>query len=76
MAEQDSAFSTGSDRNPVSTRHLIGASPAARKVAGARRNPSVVRAEQTAPHWLRSLAGISWRLLVVVAAIALVFYAT
>ncbi|WP_448629570.1 AI-2E family transporter [Cellulomonas soli] len=32
--------------------------------------------EHTAPHWLRTMAGVSWRLLVVVAAVALVFYAT
>ncbi|WP_273651320.1 AI-2E family transporter [Cellulomonas fimi] len=50
--------------------------PAARKVAGARRNPSVYGAEHTAPHWLRVMAGVSWRLLVVLAAVALVFYAT
>lgn len=50
--------------------------PAARKVAGARRNPSVYGVEHTAPHWLRVMAGVSWRLLVVIAAVALVFYAT
>ncbi|GCD19746.1 AI-2E family transporter [Cellulomonas algicola] len=50
--------------------------PAARKVAGARRNPSVYGVEHTAPHWLRVMAGVSWRLLVVLAAVALVFYAT
>lgn len=32
--------------------------------------------EHTAPHWLRAIAGVSWRLLVVVAAVSLVFYAT
>jgi predicted PurR-regulated permease PerM len=32
--------------------------------------------EQTAPHWLRVVAGWSWRVLVVVAAVALVFWAT
>jgi len=76
MVEQDSSFAGGTERSQASTRHLAGASPAARKVAGARRNPSVIGYEQTAPHWLRTMAGISWRLLVVVAAIALVFYAT
>lgn len=30
--------------------------------------------EQTAPRWLRQAAGVSWRLLLVVAAVALVFY--
>jgi len=52
------------------------ASPTARKVAGARRNPSVYGNEQTAPRWLRGAAGVSWRLLVVIAMVALVFYAT
>lgn len=76
MVEQVGTGSTTGDRPPVSTRHLAGASPAARKVAGARRNPSVVGYEQTAPHWLQHAAGWSWRMLVVVAAVALVFYAT
>ena len=53
------------------------AGTAARKVAGGRRNPSTAGVEDhTAPRWLRMAAGTSWRLLVVVAAIALVFYAT
>src|SRR5450830_1416449 len=72
MTDQDNQ----GDRSAPSLRHLAGAGPAARKVAGARRNPSVVGYEQTAPKWLREMAGVSWRLLVVVAAIALVFYAT
>ncbi|MGY4642228.1 AI-2E family transporter [Cellulomonas sp. URHB0016] len=49
---------------------------AARKVAGARRNPNAYGIEHTAPRWLRSMAGVSWRLLVVVAAVGLIFYAT
>jgi putative heme transporter len=32
--------------------------------------------DQTAPRWLRQAAGVSWRLIIVVFAIALVFYAT
>ena len=72
MTDQDNQ----GDRSTTSLRHLAGAGPAARKVAGARRNPSVVEYEQTAPKWLREMAGVSWRLLVVVAAIAVVFYAT
>ena len=76
MVDQDSSFAGSIERAPASTRHLVGASPAARKVAGARRNPSVVGAEPTAPYWLRTMAGVSWRLLIVVLAIALVFYAT
>ncbi|MFS0704108.1 AI-2E family transporter [Cellulomonas sp. 179-A 9B4 NHS] len=51
-------------------------SPVARRVAGGRRNPHVVGADETAPRWLRRSAGVSWRLLVVVAAVVLVFYAT
>lgn len=34
-----------------------------------------VEIEQTAPRWLRVAAGVSWRLLLVVAAVVLVFYA-
>lgn len=64
------------DRAPASVKHLVGASREARKVAGARRNPSVVGHEDTVPSWLRSAAGWSWRLLLVVAAVALIFYAT
>ena len=62
----DASSSTG--RSP--------ASPTARKVAGARRNPSVYGTEHTAPRWLRGAAGVSWRLLVVIAMVALIFYAT
>ncbi len=51
-------------------------SPVARRVAGGRRNPHVVGSDETAPRWLRRAAGVSWRLLVVVAAVVLVFYAT
>lgn len=49
---------------------------AARRVAGGRRNPSVAGAEHDAPRWLRLAAGWSWRILVVSAAVVLVFYAT
>ncbi|NUU19835.1 AI-2E family transporter [Cellulomonas humilata] len=52
------------------------ASPTARKVAGARRNPSAYGTEHTAPRWLRGAAGVSWRLLVVIAMVGLIFYAT
>ena len=76
MTDQDTPSLAGTERSTAATRHLAGASPAARRVAGARRNPSVIGLEQTAPHWLRVLAGMSWRLLVVVAAVVLVFYAT
>ncbi len=76
MSDQDSTAQAASDRGPASNRHLVGASPAARKVAGARRNPSVVGYEESAPAWLRVAAGWSWRMLTVVAAVVLVFYAT
>jgi len=52
------------------------AGAAARKVAGGRHNPSVAGIESTAPRWLRVSAGWSWRLIVVAAAVMLVFYAT
>ena len=32
--------------------------------------------EHTAPRWLRNSAGVSWRLLVVIAMVALIFYVT
>ena len=48
----------------------------ARKVAGGRRNPAVVGRDETAPRWLRRSAGVSWRLLVVLAAVVVVFFAT
>jgi predicted PurR-regulated permease PerM len=67
---------TTTERSPAPTRPLVGAGPAARRVAGTRRNPPVVGYDHTAPHWLRGLAGVAWRLMVVVAAIALIFYAT
>lgn len=51
-------------------------SPAARRVAGGRRNPAVTGHDDTAPRWLRRTAGVSWRLLVVLAAVVVVFYAT
>lgn len=76
MVERDDAAAVDAERPKPSTRHLTGASPSAKRVAGARRNPSVVGYEQTAPHWLRVVAGWSWRMLVVVAAVALVFWAT
>ena len=51
-----------------------GPSPAARKVAGARRNPAVYGIEQTAPRWLRNSAGVSWRLLIVILMVTLIFF--
>jgi putative heme transporter len=64
------------ERSPASLKHLAGASREARKVAGARRNPSVVGYDDAIPSWLRTAGGWSWRLLMVVAAVALIFYAT
>ena len=61
----------------VGARSAAGAiSPAARKVAGGRRNAAVTGHDETAPRWLRRSAGVSWRLLVVLAAVVVVFYAT
>lgn len=68
--------SGGAERGAASVKHLAGASTAARKVAGARRNPSVVGYDDTVPAWLRTTAGWSWRLLMIVAAVALIFFAT
>lgn len=76
MTDRDDTPAVETDRPRASTRHLAGASQAAKRVAGARRNPSVVGAEPTAPAWLRTVAGWSWRVLVVIAAVALVFWAT
>ena len=69
MNEQDSPASSAS-RRPTPPH------PVARKVAGGRRNTNVVGANDSVPPWLRTSAGWSWRLLVVIFAIALVFYAT
>lgn len=54
-----------------------GISPAARRVAGGRRNPNVVGATpvEHVPGWLRTTAGWAWRMLLLVLAVALVFYA-
>lgn len=77
MTEHDVTTSSDAPERPkASVKHLSGAGPAAKKVAGARRNASVVGYEDTAPHWLRVVAGWSWRTLVVVAAVAVVFWAT
>ncbi|WP_426595472.1 AI-2E family transporter [Cellulomonas sp. McL0617] len=51
-----------------------GPGPAARKVAGARRNPAVYGVEHTAPRWLRNSAGVSWRLLIVILMVGLIFF--
>ncbi|NLF03518.1 MAG: AI-2E family transporter [Actinomycetales bacterium] len=48
----------------------------ARRVAGGRHNPSVAGIDPTAPRWLRVAAGWSWRLIILSAAVLLVFYAT
>ena len=54
-----------------------GVSPAARRVAGARRNPSVVGVvPDPVPLWLRTVAGWIWRLLLLIVGVALVFWAT
>jgi Predicted permease len=48
----------------------------ARRVAGGRHNPSVAGNTPTTPRWLRVASDWSWRLVVTVAAVALVFWAT
>ncbi len=45
------------------------------RIAGSRR-PTVPTRDDVTPGWLRTLAGWSWRVLVVVLAVALVFWAT
>ena len=76
MADREDGAPLEPERPRASTRHLVGATPAAKKVAGARRNPSVVGYDEDAPRWLRSAAGWSWRLIVVVVAVGMVFFAT
>lgn len=76
MTERDDGTEQEPDRPKASTRHLVGASPAAKKVAGARRNPNVVGFDDDVPRWLRTAAGVSWRLIVVVIAVGIVVYAT
>jgi predicted PurR-regulated permease PerM len=77
MAEHDVTTSSDAPERPKPpVKHLATAGPGAKKVAGVRRNPSVVGYEDTAPHWLRVVAGWSWRTLVVTAAVAVVFWAT
>jgi len=76
MADRDDFGPAEPERTRSSSRHLVGTNPAAKKVAGARRNPNVLGVEEDAPRWLRSAAGWSWRLIVVVIAIGLVAFAT
>ena len=77
MVERDDAGTQEPERPRASTRHHAGATPAAKRVAGARRNPSVVGYdEEETPQWLRTAAGWSWRLIVVVIAVGMVAYAT
>ena len=77
MNDQTESMSADADRPKASNRHFAGSTAAAKKVAGARRNPSVVGYEgATAPRWLQVAAGWSWRMLIVVLAVALVFWAT
>lgn len=50
--------------------------PVVRRVAGQRRPAPGTAADDGVPRWLRTSAGITWRLLVLLAGIALVFFAT
>lgn len=76
MADREDGAPLEPERPRASTRHLVGATPAAKKVAGARRNPSVIGYDEDTPHWLRTAAGWSWRLIVVVIAVGMVAFAT
>ena len=51
-------------------------SATARKVAGGRRNPAVAGRDDASPRWLRRSSDVAWRLLVVLAAVVVVFFAT
>ncbi|MCM0638270.1 AI-2E family transporter [Cellulomonas wangsupingiae] len=51
-------------------------SATARKVAGGRRNPAVAGRDDGPPRWLRRSSDVAWRLLVVLAAVVVVFFAT
>ncbi|GIG28836.1 AI-2E family transporter [Cellulomonas marina] len=64
--------STGTGAGPRTT---VAGRPVVRRVAGHRPRP-VPAPGAPAPQWLQVLAAVSWRLLVVVAAVSLVFYAT
>lgn len=75
MADQHNPTVASSAPTQASTPGLLGPSAAALRFGSARHGSSF-GTEPTSPHWLRSMAGVAWRLLVVVAAIALVFYAT
>src|SRR5512133_1145732 len=76
MSDRDEAAPPEPVRPKVNTQHLAGATPAAKRVAGARRNPNVVGFDEDTPRWLRAAAGWSWRLIVIVIAIGLVFFGT
>lgn len=52
----------------------MSATPTARRVAGQRRTND--EHEPTAPRWLQHAAGVAWRVLVLLLAVGVVFYAT
>lgn len=52
-----------------------GTNPASKRVAGQRPGPMTGQSEQV-PQWLRSSAGVTWRLLVLLVGVGVVFYAT
>lgn len=70
MAEQGGADRYGTGRPSVP------AGSAPRRVAGQRRTPTGAGQDDGVPRWLRTSAGITWRLLVLLAGVALVFFAT
>ena len=75
MAEHHNPFFGATERPGLPTGRRVQATTTAPSTFMTRHAPSIGH-EPTAPYWLQSLAGVAWRLLVVVAAIALVFYAT
>ncbi|HEY0217041.1 MAG TPA: AI-2E family transporter [Cellulomonas sp.] len=72
MAEQ----SSGTDRTGTGRTTNRPSGPASRRVAGVRRPPVGAVADDGVPRWLRTSAGTTWRLLVLLAGIGLVFYGT
>lgn len=65
----------GPGEHPVPPRRVAGYRPQERRVAAVAASGMGPGSEDV-PRWLRTMAGVAWRLLVVVAAVALVFYAT
>ncbi|MCV2393310.1 AI-2E family transporter [Actinotalea sp. M2MS4P-6] len=69
MSEHDQS---GGAERPHPSAQLPGGSRVIGRVAGSRRNAPT----EVAPLWLRAAAAWSWRIIIVIAAVALAFYAT